>query len=266
MFFSGNLKFLRKRKGISQTDFAEVLGLKRTTLSAYEIGNAEPSITTLLKMADYFKVPLDIMLKRDINKISELTIKEMENFHRPDIEGRNLRVLTTSVDSDNEENIELVPIHAKAGYTAGFSDPDYIKVLPTFQLPFLDRSKKYRSFPIEGDSMPPVSHGSYVTGEYVQNWNFIKDGFPYIVITQDEGIVFKIVYNQIQEKQSLLLCSTNPIYEPYEVPIAEISEIWKFTNYISSDMPEPNLSRDGLANTVLQLQREMVNLKNKMDT
>ena len=41
------------------------------------------------------------------------------------------------VDSKNRDNIELVPVKAKAGYTAGYNDPEFISSLPTFQLPFL---------------------------------------------------------------------------------------------------------------------------------
>jgi hypothetical protein len=71
------------------------------------------------------------------------------------------------------------------------------------------------------------------------------------------------VYNHIKDKKTLLLCSTNPDYQPYEISIGDILEVWKFTNYISSQLPEPNLSRDKLAETVLQLQKDMAFLKNK---
>ncbi len=55
------------------------------------------------------------------------------------------------------------PEKAKAGYKGGFADPDYIRVLPTFQLPFLSRDKKYRTFQISGDSMLPIPDESFVT-------------------------------------------------------------------------------------------------------
>ena len=37
--------------------------------------------------------------------------------------------------------------------------------------------------------MPPVTEGSWVTGEFIQNWKHIRDGYPYIVVTKDDGIV-----------------------------------------------------------------------------
>lgn len=236
-YFGTNLKLLRKRRSRSQADLSLSLELTRSSLSAYEIGAAEPNFDTLVRISKYFKVPVDILLKDDLNEFSELRLTNLENGFDVDVSGRKLRVLTTTVNQENEENIELVPLAAQAGYTQGLYDPEYIKVLPTFQLPFLDKGKKYRSFPIIGDSMPPVSDGSFVTGEFIQNWNYIQDGYPYIVVLKDEGIVFKVIYNQIKKNKTLLLCSTNTFYEPYEIKVDDIMEIWKFTNYINKEAP-----------------------------
>lgn len=262
-YFGTNLQILRKRQSRSQADLAVLLKLTRSSLSAYEVGTAEPNFDTLSRISNFLDIPLDIFLKEDLREFSELRLTNLENGFDVDVSGKKLRVLATTVDQFDEENIELVSIAAKAGYSRGHSDPDYIKVLPTFQLPFLSKDKKYRTFPISGDSMPPVSDGSFVTGEFVQNWSYIKEGHPYIVITKDEGIVFKILYNQLKDNKSFLLCSTNPLYKPYEVPVSEIMEIWKFTNYISSDLPEPNLSKDSLTETILNLQKEVSLMRNE---
>lgn len=261
MYFAENIKLLRKRRKRSQEDVAIALDLTRTTLSGYENGTAEPNFNTLVKFSEYFKVSVDKLLKTDLTKLTESALSTLEKGFDIDVTGKSLRVLATTVNKNNEENIELVPVKAKAGYTSGYADPDYIKVLQTFNLPFLDRNRKYRSFQISGDSMPPVSHGSWVTGEYVQNWNHVKDGHPYIVVTKDDGVVFKVLYNRIKEAGTFMLCSTNPEYSPYEVAVGEILEIWKFSNYISSELPEPNISKDRLANTVMTLQRELAEIK-----
>ena len=112
--------------------------------------------------------------------------------------------------------------------------------------------------------MPPVSPGSWVTASFVQNWNRIKDGEPCIIITQNDGIVFKMVTNQLEKDNTFLLCSTNPAYEPYAINVAEVSEIWRFEHYISAELPEPNLSRDELAQAVVDLQREVALIRNTM--
>jgi len=263
MHFASNIKLLRKRRKRSQEEIAQSLGIKRSSLSGYENGSSEPNFTTLLAIADFFRMSLDSLLNTDLGALSESRLTEMERGMDIDLTGTKLRILATTVGEDNEENIELVPQKARAGYTSGYADPDFIRVLSTFRMPFLDRSKKYRTFQIAGDSMPPVPEGSWVTGEFLQNWNYIKNGHPYLIVTKEDGIVFKVVYNKIREQQCFLLCSTNPIYEPYEMPVSDVLEIWQFVNYISSEMPEPNLSRDELASTVLGLQREVSQLKNR---
>lgn len=266
MYFGSNIQLLRKRKRISQEDLANEIEIKRSSLSGYEIGNSEPNFSTLLRFSDFFKVSLDKLLKQNLKLVSEIYLAQLEQGVDIDITGGKLRVLATTVDAQNEENIELVPVKAKAGYATGFGDPDFIKVLPTFQLPFLDKNKKFRTFQISGDSMPPVSDKSWVTGEFVQNWKTIKDGYPYIVVTENDGVVFKVAYKQFEKNQSLLLCSTNPIYKPYEININEVQEVWKFVNYISSEIPEPNLTKDQLSSTMLNMQKEIREIKNTLRT
>lgn len=236
MYFSSNIKLLRNRKGRSQEEVANSLGVKRTSLTGYEKGTSAPPLNLLIDMSNYYKVSLDVLLKEDLTSYSEFKMGQLERSEI-DVQGKNLRVLASTIGVDNEENIELVPKKAKAGYTEGHRDPDFINVLSTFRMPFLDRSKKYRTFQITGDSMPPVADGSWVTGEYIQNWEYIRDGYPYIIVTKDDGIVFKIVYNRLKEKGKLLLCSTNTFYEPYEVIVENILEVWSFTHFISSEMP-----------------------------
>lgn len=263
--FGTNIKLLRTRRGRSQEETAIALEVKRSSYSGYENGSAEPSFDLLVRMSEYFKVSIDKLLRDDLNALSESQLGILERGGDIDLSGRRLRVLATTVDRDDRENVELVPEKAKAGYALGYADPEYISILPTFQMPFLGKDRKYRTFQISGDSMPPVGDGSWVTGEYVQNWQMIRDGQPYIVVTKDDGIVFKVLYNQLKEKGTLLLCSTNPLYTPYEVQVANVLEIWKFVHFISAELPEPNLSRDELARSVVELRKEVGQLRLAME-
>lgn len=263
--FGSNIKLLRTRRGRSQEETAIALEVKRSSYSGYENGTAEPSFELLVRMSEYFKVSIDKLLRDDLGALSDSQMGVLERGGDIDLSGRRLRVLATTVDREDRENVELVPEKAKAGYALGYADPEYISILPTFQMPFLARDRKYRTFQISGDSMPPVSEGSWVTGEYVQNWQTIRDGQPYIIITKEDGIVFKVVYNQLKTTGGLLLCSTNPIYQPYEVPISEVFEVWKFVHFISHELPEPNLSRDELASSVMDLRKEVGQLRMSME-
>ena len=256
-FFSSNIKLLRKRRGRTQDDVAFVLDMKRSTLSGYENEVAQPGIEALLAFSKYFGISLDTLLKVDLLKLSQSELSQLEKGYDVFITGSKIRILATTVDGDNNENIEVVNQKASAGYRLGFSDPEYIKILPTFHMPFLSKEKKYRTFQIKGDSMLPIPDGSWVTGEFVQNWNLIRDGQPYIVLTLDDGIMFKIVTNRIKQFGRLDMNSLNPLYDSYDIDIKDVREVWKFVHYISSALPEPNLPREDLAITVAALKKDM---------
>ncbi len=263
--FGRNIKFLRKREKCTQDDVAFALEMKRSTLSGYENGVAQPSVNVLISFSMYFNVAIDTLVKVELSDLSESQLFQIERGFDVFIKGSNLRVLAATLDQYNEENIELVSEKAKAGYRSGFADPDYIKVLPTFQLPFLSKQKKYRSFQISGDSMLPIPDGSYVTGEYVVDWNTIRDGQAYIILTIDDGLVFKVVENKIDSEQKFTLYSLNSIYDPYDISVRDVKEIWKFVNYISSEMPEANQEKQDLVDTVKQLRKEVQAIQTKLN-
>ncbi len=264
MFFSSNIKFLRKRRKRTQDDVAVALNMKRSTLSGYENGVAQPSVTVLVAFSGYFNVAIDTLIKVDLKSLRESQLSQLENGFDVFLKGSGLRVLVSTVDSENRENIELVPEKAKAGYTAGFSDPEYVKELPVFQLPFLSSEKKYRTFQISGDSMLPVPSGSWVTGEFLLDWRNIKTGTPCIIVTQDDGVVFKIVENKLDEEKVLLLHSLNPLYKPYKIAAEGICEVWQFVHYISNMMPEIQDETPDLEQTVAGLQQEIIRIKERM--
>lgn len=258
MYLSQNLKTLRKRKNRTQDDVAFALNLTRPTYSGYENNVASPGLDVLIKLSNYYKVTTDILLKANLSEYSESELRLVESGNEIYVKGSNIRVLSGTVDSKNNENIELVNVKAKAGYTRGFADPEFIKVLPVFQLPFLSKDKKYRSFQISGDSMLPIPDGSFVTGEFIQNWYSLKDGDACIVLTLDDGIVFKCIENKIKSHGKLGVYSLNKEFEPYSIDVGDIKEIWKFVNYISPKLPDPIDD-----NTILH--REVANLSDKID-
>jgi len=237
----------------------------RSTLSGYENEVAKPSVEVLLSFSSYFNIAIDTLIKINLKELPESQISQLERGYDIYFKGEKIRVLASTIGEDNEENIELVPEKAKAGYTGGFADPEYIKVLPTFRLPFLSKEKKYRSFQISGDSMLPIPDGAYITGEYIQNWNSVKSGKPYIVLTIDDGIVFKILENNINKDATLNLISLNTLYEPYEIPISQVREIWSFVHFISGELPDANQPKDELVKSIEELRKEVKAIQTRLD-
>jgi phage repressor protein C with HTH and peptisase S24 domain len=189
-------------------------------------------LEVLLLFADYFKLSLDVLVREDLSSYSEYKLRELlETDHF--LRGRNLRILSTTVDAEGRELIEVVSQRAKASYLAGFSDPEFISDLPRFSLPFLPTNKKHRVFQVDGDSMLPIPDGAWIVCEYVEDWTRLKDGDRYVIVTEQDGVTFKIGYKRHPQEQKILLCSANPIYPPFEVDFEQVREVWKYRLCIS---------------------------------
>jgi transcriptional regulator with XRE-family HTH domain len=254
---SENIKFLRKRQGLTQEQMAERLGIKRSLLGAYEEGRAEPNLNCLLLLSKIFEVPVEAVIQEVLSQDNNL-----QKVKKKDIEGNKLRVLSVTLDKDERENIHLVPQKAAAGYLNGFSDPEYVSELPKFYMPIFTNGT-YRAFEIKGDSMLPLPSGSIIIGQYVENWQYIKDDKTYVLVTNTEGIVYKRVYNHIPENETLRLVSDNKGYDPYDVNINEVSEIWEAKAFISTEFPKADISLEKLSSMMSHLQQELKSIKNK---
>lgn len=214
-----NLKHLRKVNKMTQEDLAEALKIPRSTLGEYERGNTEPSITLLIKISKYFKVSLD-----------DLLIKNPQ-FPSFELKGSDrLKVLAITLDGDQKTNIELVETKAEAGYLQSYTDPEFIKELPKIYFPNLPYGT-YRGFEINGDSMLPLEPGTIIISKYVEKLTEIKNGKTYIIISKNEGVVYKRISLNLL-KNELVLISDNEIFHPYTIPLEEVEEVWQYYAHV----------------------------------
>jgi transcriptional regulator with XRE-family HTH domain len=255
-FIGSNLKYLRKKLGITQDQLAAQIGLNRPVIGSYEEGRAMPKISVLQILSGFYRVTLDQLINIDLSRENVNDISESQTIG-------SLRVLTTVVDRQNRELISLVQTKASAGYLNGYADPEYVESLPHFSLPFPEIAKErtYRAFQIRGDSMDPVPPGAYIIGEYLTDWHSIKDGKTYILVTRDEGVVYKRVF--MHPSGELWLKSDNPVYEPYTIHTSRLLEIWRAVGIISTLLPEPDVpTLTKLSVMMQQMKKEIDNLKN----
>lgn len=218
--FHSNLKFLRNKKGLSQQELSDQLQMGRSTLAEYERGKAEPSMGTLIRLAEIFQVSLD-----------DLVRKNLEHHEYEIIRNKDLRVLAITVDRDNRSNIELVDTKAEAGYLESAQDPEYIRDLPKIWFPNIPEGT-YRGFEIQGESMLPMEPGTIVICSFIEKLSYIKPGRTYVIVTRAEGLVYKRVQVNSAQK-SLLLFSDNELFAPYAVPFTDIKEIWEYFAHLS---------------------------------
>lgn len=244
-----NLKYLRKLRGWTQEEFANKIGIKRSLIGAYEEERADPRLDVLEILADMFKLTLDELLLKDLS----------DNTGSYLARRRQQKMMTA------ERNvIHFVPVKAAAGYLASYADTEFIDELNTFTLPML-AGGNYRAFEIIGDSMLPTPSGSIIVGEKIDSTDDIKNGLAYIVVSRNEGIVYKRIEKNGRSKNKLTLVSDNPQYQPYQVNAEDVAELWQAQMVISKVATQQRWDVNSLASMVNNLQNQVSTLKKKMN-
>jgi transcriptional regulator with XRE-family HTH domain len=244
-----NIAHLRHLKGISQENMAEELGITRSRLSSWEEHRAAPPIEMLITLSDYFSLSVDSLVKIDLTKVQDL--RDLLKI------GGNRILFPVMVDQDSNDLVELVPLKASAGYLTGYSDETFIEELPRISLPYTVHGK-YRGFPIKGDSMPPLQTGAYVVGRYVEELKDIKDGDTYIVLTKNDGLVYKRLYNTLDADGTIQFHSDNKAYLPYHIRAEEIFELWHF---VCSINPSDTQMTDLIYTAIQDIQTNLANMR-----
>ncbi|MEO8769995.1 MAG: XRE family transcriptional regulator [Ferruginibacter sp.] len=246
-----NLKYLRKLRGWTQEEFAIKLNIKRSLIGAYEEERADPRLDVLEIVADMFKLSLDELLLKDVSNVGN------SNSY---LQKRRQQKMMTA-----ERNvIHFVPIKAAAGYMTGYADSEFIDELNTFTLPMLSGGN-YRAFEIIGDSMLPTPSGSIIVGEKVDSIDEVKNNSAYIVVSRNEGIVYKRIVKNNRSKAKVSLVSDNPSYQPYQVNTDDIVELWQAQVVIGKVASQQRWDVNSLANLVNNLQDQVSTLKKKMN-
>ncbi|HTB53501.1 MAG TPA: LexA family transcriptional regulator [Ferruginibacter sp.] len=244
-----NLKYLRKLRGWTQEEFAIKLGIKRSLIGAYEEERADPRLEVLEIVSDTFKLSLDDLLLKDLSNTGNSYLAKRRQ--------QKMMVADRNV-------IHFVPVKAAAGYLAGYADSEFIDELNTFTLPML-AGGNYRAFEIIGDSMLPTPSGSIIVAEKVDNADDVKNDQAYIVVSRNEGIVYKRLVRNNRAKNKITMVSDNPQYQPYQVNAEDVVELWQAQMIINKVSQQQRWDVNSLANMVNNLQTQVSTLKKKMN-
>jgi len=75
------IAYLRKTKGVSQTDLAKSISASREAIGKYERNEAMPSVGTAKKIADVFDVTLDYMVDESATAtFDKQTVKRIQGI------------------------------------------------------------------------------------------------------------------------------------------------------------------------------------------
>lgn len=245
-----NLKYLRKLRGWTQDEFANKLNIKRSLLGAYEEERAEPRIDVLEVVCDMFKLTLDELLRKDLSVSSD-----SDNY----LAKRRALKLAPVIT-----HIPFVPVKAAAGYLTGYADHEFVDELNTFTLPMVSGGN-YRAFEIMGDSMLPTPSGSVIVGEKVDELDSLKNNTACILVSRNDGIVYKRVQKNSKAKNKITLVSDNPTFQPYTINSDEVLEMWQAQYVISKTNVAQNWDVGQLVNIVANLQQQVDGMKKKIN-
>lgn len=97
-YISSNIKFLRLQKGLTQDDIAKVVNKSRVLISQWESDSREITTEDIIKLSDYFSVPMDILVGKDL-RLNNDSFDELEILFN-----KNKDILT----DDDKETIKFL--------------------------------------------------------------------------------------------------------------------------------------------------------------
>lgn len=81
----GKIRTLRKAKKLTQDELAALIGVKRATISNYEIDRRQPSLSDLKRFAEFFGIGLDYFGMDAADDALDLVARARRLFAAPDI-------------------------------------------------------------------------------------------------------------------------------------------------------------------------------------
>ncbi|GEM_PF-1942328 len=221
------------------------------------VGFGKNTLVNLLKLEEFEKESDKAKAKAILDTIGGK--EEDYQFVFPSETRSNAKDIGTTLDSDGDSDIfeispgyyllttELVPVHAQAGYLAGYQDQEFIETLPKFRTT-VDRfaKGKYRHFEASGDSMDngnireAIPDGAILMCREIkrEHWNskLHTHRWPnYVFVHRTEGIVVKQIAHQDVKNGILVLRSLNENKEKYpdfEVNLDDMLEIYNVVKRI----------------------------------
>ncbi len=234
-FFSKNLRFLRVSRDLTLDHF-EVLGIKKGTMSNYELSKTEPKLELIVALSNFFGITVDDLLNKDLQVSTESPPYTPDNFCIDLLKDTSIEYKT-----NNAVKIPVVDIEAAAG--TGFYNSDSLIVDDYISLPknIIRSGLIYICGKVKGSSMTPtLQTGSYIiiSKQNKNDWANILTDHVYVVATKDGLTYVKRVANSAES--SLILTSDNPDRQNYpniKLHFDDINTIWKVEYYFTSMLP-----------------------------
>lgn len=125
-----NIRKIRAFKKISQAKFAQIFGLTRASIGAYEEGRAKPKMETSIKIANYFSIPVEYFLTKEITVNQLSGIESYSTGHVP------VDIGTAFTGYQASYKLRYVDSSALNDYAVQCNKAGFHQQLPVISLPF----------------------------------------------------------------------------------------------------------------------------------
>ena len=99
------MEFLRRTRNLTQAEIQSSIGIERTTWSNYERGKSFPNLSLFLEIVNYFDIPADDLLKKDLSKGDYLAQMDTAKQGK-----KSLKAIQDKKEEDNSGNVNLTTL------------------------------------------------------------------------------------------------------------------------------------------------------------
>ncbi|PZD78045.1 LexA family transcriptional regulator [Mesonia sp. K7] len=239
-------KEIREENNYTQSDFADLLGVKNSTADI-ERGRTKLPGYVVMGLLKHFQInPLWLFGESHQKQIPLNRIDTLPKF--------------ITLNSEENENMLLVNQKAAAGYPHNVQDAHFYQQLPAFDMPLPQfRNATYRGFQIEGDSMLPDFYPEdWVLAKAISSLDEASDHKVYVFVLYDTVVIKKL--QKLSDPSKIQLISLNKEYAPFEIEVSDIQEIWQVSSKLTF-----NLSSHSENSVLRELQASMEELKQQFN-
>lgn len=257
-YIGNNIRKIRTVKKLSQAAFAELFGLARPSVGAYEEGRSEPKMETLIQIAQHFGLSVDLLLTK------ELTVNDLYGF---DIFQQDLQAMPapeTTPEADQLSHVTpLVRADRLLEYIIHYHDKAFVDALPALTFPHT-LGPLTRAFEIQGAEMQHqqqgLRHQDVVLCRRIDRAApALRPGRIYAFVTPSRLLVRRLV-ERLPEGQ-LKLRADNPDYGAQEFSLDQALEIWEVKAVFTTHLRPPS----ALEERVSRLERQVEELLSRLD-
>ncbi len=248
--FGKNIRKIRSVKTLSQQAFAELFDLKRGTLGAYEEGRSEPKIETIIKIANYFSIPIDDLLTK------ELTVNNLLKFKG------NLTLEQESIERETFASIPCITSTNESEYLEHYNKEHFIKDLPRLSLP-LNPEKQFRGYTVQNLEMSQNDQGLFpkdiAIGEFVPSsvYKKLNNGILVLVVTEETLILRRLFMTD----KKIVLRAEHKNVDDIEMNVKEVKELWRVRYVFYHRIPDAHTN---IEEKLQLLQDEFTKLKKQL--